>query len=86
MAYRVRLPPQLAAIHNIFHIYQLKKCIRISTEFVEQKEIFIQPDLSYIEYPIKVFDQKGQLGKSKLSKSKFPRFSKFAQRYTHYPL
>jgi hypothetical protein len=27
MAYRVRLPPQLAAIHDNFHVSQLKKCI-----------------------------------------------------------
>jgi hypothetical protein len=36
MAYRVRLPSQLVAIHDVFHISQLKKCIRVPTEIVEQ--------------------------------------------------
>jgi len=29
VAYRVRLPPQLSAIHDIFHVSQLKKCVRV---------------------------------------------------------
>ena len=29
VAYRVRLPPQLSAIHVIFHVSQLKKCVRV---------------------------------------------------------
>ena len=27
VAYRVRLPPQLSTIHDIFHVSQLKKCV-----------------------------------------------------------
>jgi hypothetical protein len=37
VAYRVQLPSSLAAIHDIFHVSQLKKCIRVPTEIVEQK-------------------------------------------------
>jgi hypothetical protein len=35
-AYRVRLPSQLAAIHDVFHVSQLKKCVRVPAEIVEQ--------------------------------------------------
>ena len=58
MAYRLRLPSQLATIHDVFHVSQLKKCVRVPTEIIEQQDILVEPDLSYIEYPIKVFDQK----------------------------
>jgi hypothetical protein len=68
MAYRVRLPPQLAASYDIFHVSQLKKCILVPTEIVEQKEILVGPDLSYVEYPIKVLDQKERVTRRKVVK------------------
>jgi hypothetical protein len=51
VAYRIQLPPQLAAIHNVFYVSQLKKCINVPTEIIE-------PDLSYKEHPIRIFDTK----------------------------
>jgi hypothetical protein len=58
VAYRIRLPSQLAAIHNVFHISQLKKSIKVPTEIVETRAIEIEPDLSYTEQPIHILDTK----------------------------
>jgi hypothetical protein len=58
VAYRLQLPPQLAAIHDIFHISQLRKCVKIPTEIIDSQSSQIQMDLSYTEHPIKVLDTK----------------------------
>jgi hypothetical protein len=58
VAYKLRLPSQLAAIHNVFHVSQLKKCVKIPTEIVETCAIEIEPDLSYIEQPLRILDTK----------------------------
>jgi hypothetical protein len=58
VAYRLRLPTQLATIHDVFNISQLKKCIKVPTEIIEQQAIEIEPDLSYIEQPLQILDTK----------------------------
>ncbi|WVZ89938.1 hypothetical protein U9M48_036283 [Paspalum notatum var. saurae] len=58
VAYRLELPPHLVAVHDVFHVSQLKKCLRVPKEMVDTSQIQIQPDLTYEEHPIKVLDQK----------------------------
>ena len=58
VAYRLRLPSRLATVHDVFHISQLKKCIRVPTEILDQQELLVEPDLSYTEYPLIILDQK----------------------------
>jgi hypothetical protein len=41
VAYKLRLPSHMAAIHDVFHISQLKRCIKVPTEVVETRAIEI---------------------------------------------
>jgi hypothetical protein len=46
----------MSAIHDVFHVSQLKKCVRLPMEVLPELEI--EPDLSYQEHLVKVLDQK----------------------------
>jgi hypothetical protein len=65
VAYRISLPSQLAAIHDVFHISQLKKCIKVPTEIVEAPTIEIEPDLTYTKQPIQIQDTKERVTRRK---------------------
>ncbi|WVZ63512.1 hypothetical protein U9M48_013137 [Paspalum notatum var. saurae] len=61
VAYRFELPPHLAAVHDVFHVSQLKKCLRVPEEAVDTSQIQFEPDLTYEERPIKILDQKQRI-------------------------
>jgi hypothetical protein len=65
VAYKLLLPSQMAAIHDVFHVSQLKKCIKVTTEIVETRAIEIEPDLSYIKQPIQILDTKERVTRRK---------------------
>ena len=61
MAYHLKLPEHLAAVHDVFHVSQLKKCLRVPEQNIEVEGVELEPDLTYSEYPIRVLDQKDRV-------------------------
>ena len=57
VAYQLKLPPQLSDVHDVFHVSQLKKCLRTPTESIPLESLDVQPDLSYQEQPIRVLEE-----------------------------
>jgi hypothetical protein len=59
VAYRIRLPERFAAVHNVFHVSQLRKCAHEpKIRVINEANAWIQPDLSLVEHPIRILDTK----------------------------
>ena len=56
VAYRLELPEEMSDVHNVFHMSQLKKCLRVPEEQVPLEILDLQQDLQYQERPIKIID------------------------------
>jgi hypothetical protein len=56
VAYQLELPPQLSDVHDVFHVSQLKKCLRMPKEQLPMEELEAKEDLSYQEYPVKILE------------------------------
>jgi hypothetical protein len=56
MAYQLELPDNLSDVHNVFHVSQLKKCLRVPEEQLPMEELSVHGDLIYTEYHVKIID------------------------------
>jgi hypothetical protein len=68
VAYQLELPDHLADVHDVFHVSQLKTCLRVPEEQLPMEELRVQNDLTYTEYPIKILDTLTRVTRSKVIK------------------
>jgi hypothetical protein len=68
VAYKLELPPSLAGVHDIFHVSQLKKCLKVPVDVVLPEVAPLEADLIYPEHPIMILDQKSRVTRRKMIK------------------
>jgi hypothetical protein len=56
VAYQLELPPQLSNVHDVFHVSQLRKCLRVPEEQMSLEELIVGEYLTYQEYLVKILD------------------------------
>jgi hypothetical protein len=56
VAYQLSLPESLSAVHDVFHMSQLKKCLRVPEEQLPTEDLEVQEDLTYIEKPTQILE------------------------------
>ncbi|WMV32509.1 hypothetical protein MTR67_025894 [Solanum verrucosum] len=57
VAYELELPQELAAVHPVFHISMLKKCIGDPSLILPTESVRIKDNLSYEEIPVEILDR-----------------------------
>jgi hypothetical protein len=58
LSYQQELSLKLSGVHNVFHVSQLKRCLKPPTDVVIEDTIPLEPDLTYKAYPVKILEQK----------------------------
>jgi len=81
VAYKVQLPPEMRAIFPVFHVSQLKKCLRVPEERVEAGGLKLQSDLSYEEKPVQVLDVKERVTRGRVIKLFRVLWNRQSERY-----
>src|SRR6187551_1969632 len=69
VAYRLELPETLAGVHDVFHVSQLKKCLRVpeeSEKVIPIEGLSVQEDLTYEEHPVKILEQSERVTRNRV--------------------
>jgi hypothetical protein len=61
VAYKLQLPNAMSSIFPVFHVSQLKKCLRVPEERIEPQGLKIGSDLVYEEQPVQILDSKDRV-------------------------
>jgi hypothetical protein len=61
MSYQVELPSRLSEVHNVFHVSQLKRCLKSPADVIIKDTIPLETDLTYKAYPTKILDQQDRV-------------------------
>ena len=56
VAYELDLPADLAAVHPVFHISLLKKCVGDPASIVPLETVAVKDSLSYEDVPVEILD------------------------------
>jgi hypothetical protein len=66
VAYQLELPDILSDVHDVFHVSQLKKCLRVPEEQLPMEELNVNEDLTYSEYPVQILETSRRITQSKV--------------------
>jgi hypothetical protein len=65
VAYQLKLSPLLSDVHDVFHVSQLKKCLRVLEEQIPMEDLDAKEDPSYQEYPINILETSERVTRNK---------------------
>ena len=66
VAYKLALPSELAAVHNVFHVSMLRKYVSDLSHVLVSEPIEVREDLTYQEQPVQILDRKDKALRNKV--------------------
>jgi hypothetical protein len=69
VAYKIQSAEELSSIFPVFHVSQLRKCLRVLEERIEPRSVKIKADLEYKGRPVGIMDTKERVTRNNVVKT-----------------
>ena len=80
VAYQLELPKKLSGVHDVFHVSQLKKCLRVpEVETIPLEELTVKEDLTYEEFPVKILETAERVTRSRVIKMMKVQWNRYSE-------
>src|SRR4051812_24575543 len=66
VAYRLEIPPQFAAMHNVFHVSSLKDYVHDPSHVLDCSDLSVRENLTYDDRPVQILDRKKKVLRNKV--------------------
>ena len=66
VVYRLRLPPELAKIHDVFHVSMLRKYMENPSHVLRDQPVELKEDLTYEDRLVQIVDRNDQVLQNKV--------------------
>ena len=66
VAYRLDLPPELSKVHNVFHVFMLRKYIPDPSQVLKNRPVELKDNLTYKEQPMQIVDRREKILRNKV--------------------
>ena len=58
----------MSGVHDVFHVSQLKKCLRVPEEQIPLEEPIVEEDLTYEEFSVKILETSERVTRTRVIK------------------
>ncbi|GAB2289718.1 hypothetical protein Dimus_038060 [Dionaea muscipula] len=65
VSYRLALPPSLAGVHNVFHVFMLRKYVHSPDHIIDFEPLHVRDDLTFEEQPVEILNRKDEVFRNK---------------------
>ena len=65
MAYRLAFPPALSRLHDVFHVWMLKKYLHDPSHVLSYESLDVNPKLTNKEKQVEILDRKDKVLRNK---------------------
>ena len=59
----------MRTVFSVFHVSQLKKCLRVPEEHLPARNVEVEPDLTYVEEPREIVGTKERITRNRVVKT-----------------